>query len=307
MKNCSSKLKIIIIALILNFSFLTFHSRVVGAQEVELSLSPSLHQIAIQPGKSTTVSYKLQNTADPATVSVKLLPFQPNGQTGAIKLGDHLTGPMKFSLGDSSKSLDQAFFLKPKESSNIRLQIEVPEDAQEGDYYYSLLVQSEPPPTAEGVTQVRARASVGSNILITVTRTGEVEINGTIKNFSVEPRIYDSFDTIPVNLTVENKGGNVIRPTSEITLKGFLGGRVKYDMPTSNILSHSSRQSTMVLRGFFIGNNKLSSTVSFGEGAPVLFAQTSFIALPIKFFAIILALLIFILITLSLRKRTHKK
>jgi len=294
------------------------HVPSVSAQAVGLSLTPSLFQIAVQPGKSTTVTYRLQNTADPTTLTLRILPFTKKDDAGHIELQSKLVTPLTFSLESSETTLGQAFFFKSRNTIPIKLHIQVPENTPEGDYYYSLLAESEPPPPAEGSTQVRVKASVGSNILLSVTRSGKLEIRGKIRSFSLSPHytvnlfskkvnIYDINDSVQSTLIVENSGKNLIRPSGEVNLIGSLGGRAKYDLPAENVLANSTRKLPVSLRGFYIGPYRLTTAVSFGEGAPVLFAQTSFIVVPIKFLTFMGVGGLLGLLFLIYRKRKAKK
>lgn len=132
-------------------------------------------------------------------------------------------------------------------------------------------------------------------------------------------RIFDSSDKIPVVLEVENQGRNVIKPEGEITLKGNFGEKATYSILPQNILSGSKRIMTatpsaeipesirqpvsLVLSGFFMGKYSLSSEISFGEGSPNIFAQTSFLALPIKFLiGLFIAMLVAVYLIQKFRK-----
>lgn len=164
---------------------------------------------------------------------------------------------------------------------------------------------------------LRAKATIASNILITVTDSGIVEVKPSIALFDVLAKIkirffgktfkfFDSFDPVPVNLIVYNKGKNLIKPEGTINLRGGFGLNSKYDIIPKNILAGSQRlleatpsalfddklPSTLTLTGFFIGSYKLSTDISFGENSPQIFASTSFISFPFKLFiGIIVAIL----------------
>lgn len=297
--------------------FISLFCKNVNAQSVSLSLSPPLLEVFIKPGKSPMVAYNLQNYGDPVICQVKVLPFEPKDNYGNIRIKPEFEGPIVFSLDNADLKLEQPFFLKSKGRQQILLRLRVPEGAPEGDYYYTLLVETQPPPVTEGKASGRAKVTIGSNILITVTKSEAVQIKGKIALFDVLPRfklnlgfgelkIFDSNDKIPVVAVVENQGKNFIKPEGEITLRGNFGETAKYDILPQNILSQSQRllsatpsaqidcssekkapifcqtPISLLLSGFFIGKYNLSISVFFGENTPKLFASTSFIALPFK-------------------------
>ncbi len=293
-----------------------FHVSSVSAQQISLSISPPLLEVVIKPGKSILVAYTLENSGDPTVIRPRILPFEPKGITGNIKVKDEFEGPIQFSLENNNIQLEQPFFLRNQSSQQLLLRIRVPEGAPEGDYYYTLLNESDPPPMIDGTTNSRAKVTIGSNILITVTSSGDLDIKSKVSLFDVlstyslpifnkKLRIFDSFDKIPVTLQVENMGNNSIKPEGTITLRGNFGEQSHYSVLPQNILSHSRRllsatpsaeincktgkrslcesPFSLILSGFFLGNYKLSTTLNFGEGTPTLFASTSFIAFPFKY------------------------
>lgn len=303
----------------------------VFAQQVSLSISPPLIELVAKPGKSVLIAYTVQNLGDPAVLRTRVVSFYPKNQTGGIDLKEELEGPIRFNLDNADIQLEQPFFLTTRQSQQILLNIRVPEGAPEGDYYYTLIAEADPSPFQEGASVSRAQARIGANILVTVTDSGRVDIKGKIpildtlarfkfNLFGRNYRIFDSGDKIPVVLIVENSGKNAIKPNGKITMKGPFGGTASYEILPQNILALSQRQiiatpsaelgcqsegqkapfhcrrmSSLVLEGFFLGNYRLSASVNFGEGSPNISAETSFLALPIKFALGILGVTIIIL------------
>jgi len=275
----------------------------VSAQQVSLGLSPPLLEVLIKPGKSIMVAYSLENSGDPININVKMASFEPKDNLGNVRIKNQLEGPIRFNLDNSDIELNTPFFLKSLSSQQLLLHIRVPENIKNGDYYYSLLAETVPAASTEGIGSAQAKATIGSNILITVTDSGVVEIKPKIVLFDVlskikinlfnKPiRIFDSFDKIPITLIVENQGKNLIKPQGEITLRGSFGLTSKYDIISKNILSESQRLleatpsadigQSLNLSGFFAGLYHLSADINFGENSPQIFASTSFFAFPFK-------------------------
>lgn len=309
----------------------------VKAQQVTLSISPALLEVTIKPGKSVLVAYKLSNLSDPVLIKAQVLPFEPKDTYGNVKVRSEFEGPIRFDLDNADVAFDNPFFLKTNDSKQLLLRIRVPEGAPEGDYYYTLLAETEAPPESGGVTSSRAKASIGSNILITVTREGAVDVKGKISFFDVIPhyqlnffghkiKVFDSTDKIPLVTMIENTGRNLIQPQGEIVLRGNFGEKAKYEILSQNVLAHSQRllvaqpttevdcedypkasfclrPITLLLSGFFIGRYQLSTTIYFGENSANLYASTSFIALPLKLILIwSMAILVIFIIMRRYRK-----
>ena len=321
------KLKNIIFAILLltiPYSLATSHS---FAQQVSLSISPPLLEVFIKPGKSIMVAYSLENSGDPTIIEAEVVSFEPKDNLGQISLKSTLEGPVRFYLDNADLQLNQSFFLKTGEKQQLLLRIRVPDGAPEGDYYYSLLAKTVPPPTLEGVASSRAKATIASNILITVTESGIVEVKPKIAIFEILSRfklnlfgkvvkIFDSFDKVPLMLIVENKGNNLIKPEGKISLRGNFGETSTHEIIPKNILAQSQRlieahggqatpsasindgNSSLIFNGFFVGLYNLSTNITFGENSPTIFASSSFFAFPFKLlfgFIIVVTLTIYVI------------
>jgi len=322
---------------ILTFAFLVL-TLPVSAQQVSLAISPPLLELVIKPGKSVLIAYKLENRGDPVIASTRVLPFEPSGNLGNIKLKEEFEGPIRFNLDNSEIGLNQPFFLKSGDNIQLLLRIRVPEGAPEGDYYYTLLSTTQPPPSIAGASSGRAQAAIGSNILITVTSSGRVDVKGKVILFDVLSKLkikilgrvfnfFESLDKIPIILVVANQGNNLIKPQGQITLRGNFGEQARYDIIPQNILAQSQRMIlatpsanlnclddktakncqqpiTLLLSGFFIGHYTLSTNVNFGPGTTNLYASTSFTAIPLK---LVTAIVFAAAVGILLIKRTQTK
>lgn len=302
------------------------HVTLVSAQELSLSLSPALSELAVKPGQSVGLKYKLINFGDPSIVKMRILPFEAKDDRGGITVKNSLEGPIGFELENRDIKMEEAFFLKNSTSLDLVLNIRVPEGTPGKDYYYSLIAESLAPPTQEGVVNVRAKIMVGSNLLLMVSKDGRVEIKPKISLFEVVPKnkigflgykinLFNSFEKIPLILVIENKGKNLIKPQGEIIVSGLFGLVKKIEIKPQNILAESQRllsadtsnlqpqtSSSLLLPGLFMGNYKISSTVSFGHGTPTLYASSSFLVFPFKFSVLLTAVFIIILFLLFLRR-----
>ncbi|MBI4225504.1 hypothetical protein HY612_00130 [Candidatus Roizmanbacteria bacterium] len=322
--------KFLLVFLTFNFSLFSFNLSPAQAQQVSLSLSPTLTELAIKPGHSALQKYKLTNLGDPTIVKIRILPFEPKGNLGNIKIKNLLESPIRFELDNELITLEEPFFLKNANSIEILLNVLVSEGTPPRDYYFSLLAESQAPPTQEGTSNVRAKISVGSNLLLTVTQKGQIEIKPKISLFEVIPKnkirllgfninLFDSFEKIPLVLLVENKGKNLLKPRGEIILRGPFWQTDKFEIKPQNVLAGSQRTLTvesnrtsnpqpqtpnsLTLSGFYLGKYNLSANISFGDGTPALYSSTSFFVVPIKIAILIIAT---ILLGLVFRKRLIK-
>ena len=334
----NKKINATIIAIVFVVGSFLFNISPAFAQQVSLSISPPLIESLIKPSRSILIAYRVENFGDPVILSSHIRRFEPKDNRGNIAIKDNADGPIRFSLDNADLALGQSFFLKTLDSKQILLRMRVPEGAPSGDYYYTLLLQTEPPPSVSGSSHSRAKATIGSNILITVSNTGKLEVKPKIVLFDVlssikipfigkDIRLFDSGNSIPVVLLVKNQGSNLIKPQGEILLRGNFGERASFDIIPKNILSNSERyvyaspsaqidcevnkskaecknETSLVIKGFFVGKYNLSTSVNFGEGTPTLFASISFISLPFKF---IIGVLVSVAVALVIIHRLRYK
>lgn len=306
-------------------------SRPVFAQNLTLSISPPLIESAIKPGKSILIAYTVSNLGDPSVLSSHVRPFSPNGVLGDIIVEGEFEGPIRFNLENSDLELEDKFFLESNEGQQLLLKIRVPEGTPEGDYYYTFYIQNDLGRGLEGANAAQGLAQVGANILVTVTESGKIDVNGSIGILETQPRyalnlfgkkinIFESTDDVPVNLILQNTGRNVIKPQGEVILEGGFGETVRYPLLPANILSQSSRlaeasqsaqlrtpqskdPATVTFQGFFVGGYTITADVNFGQGSESRQQSVSFIALPFK---LIIATLVAIIVSITAIKRINK-
>ena len=87
----------------------------------------------------------------------------------------------------------------------------------------------------------------------------------------------------------------------------------KYKIPPQNILSNSEKilkidhsplyYSLVIPHKFYLGKYTLSAEINFGEGSQVLYANTSFLALPYNILLLIIILAIILTISFYIKKK----
>lgn len=310
---------------ILCFTFYMLHSTFVFAQEIKLSISPPLVSMVVKPGKDLLITYQLTNYGDPVEISTHVVPFLPSAKSGEIVIGKSNSGPITFNLENAGIALNEPFFLQTNQSQQLLLKITIPEITPDGDFYFSFLSESKSPGGEVSSTSPSAKATIGSNILLTVSESGKMTINTRIKKFDLLPRytfsllaqklnIVESTDVIPVLLTIQNEGDNLVTAQGSVTLRGNFGERAGFALTPTNVLAKSSRDivasdsaqfnnktnGAVFLKGFFIGKYTVSAEVNFGEDSKKHFASTSFFAFPIR---LTFGSLIALIVAFYIRKR----
>lgn len=281
----------------------------VQAQQIDLTLAPSSIELLIKPGAQVKVPFTLSNRSDEVSFSPSIKTFRLAGDGKSVEYGSAEGLPIKTSFYDETSNLVSGLTLKKGESKKIFMDLVVPKSTSEGDYYLAFIAETQPE-RIDKQYSIRVKAQIAAPLLITISRSGTTEAKGTIDIFEVSRKVYDSFDSIPVKLHLQNLGKNVVYAGGTITVRGPLGEKAVYSLENHNILSHSGRDMVSklaqgdyatVLKGFFIGRYTVSANVTLGDGAVQLSRSTSFFAFPFKI--IFVAVLSAVVGLIIIRKR----
>jgi len=299
------RLILIVFLLYLGFSSLGEN---VWAQSFSLTISPPLTEITSKPGQTISQVYKISNLTDPQTIKPRLLRIKEVDELGNIKPEDE-SSPSPWINFSFEEGVGQGFFLGQSESREIKLNINIKGSTPEGDYYYTLLLESLlSPQTVKKEGQVRIQSGIGTIILITVSKTGQPVKEARVETFRLPFCIFSSCFNLPVNLIdsgnltvilkVQNLGAAFFKPIGEIIIRSPLGLETKYPFLPENVLAKTTRiiatgkggnGQSLTIPGFFLGPYRLIASFSLSEDGPTVLATTYFFALPFK---IILAVLI---------------
>jgi len=237
--------------LVLSFALyaLRFNVKPVLAQNLSLSIWPPLLEVTIQPGRSVTQVYKLTNNSDyELKIFPQIFPFVPDGENGQIKIKfsqDSVSlSPTNFFSFESREKFKEFFYLPSGKTRELILKISIPKDNPEEDYYYTLLfstaIESEQPATQK-VNESSSVTKIGTNILITVSKTEKPLLLAKIVDFSA-PKVIDSLSPVSFTVRLENWGKTLWKPFGKIKIVGILKQEEKISLLEQNILGNSLRQ-----------------------------------------------------------------
>ncbi len=209
----------------------------------ELSLSPTVVEIAVQPGKLVTQAFLLENSG---ATGVEIVPtlqdFGADGQTGYPMLLETNTFPYA-KMQNADRQLNQPFVLPSHTSQQLVLGLDIPSDAARRDWYFMLLLSSKP--TAEDPLNdsgAQARGAVAANLLVRVTSDNLEPLSWKI-NFLRLPKLIDSLQTLIVRPQVENTSQTVAAPDLSIVVLDWRD-HIVHEQPglPDRILANSSRE-----------------------------------------------------------------
>jgi hypothetical protein len=221
------------------------------AQQYSLSISPPLVEIKIQPGKSLIKAFDIENNGQTDLyLSSRTIPFESRGELGKINLLDNSLAISKmesegirFGLINVSPNLKETFFLRAGEKKQLVLKISALQTATEKDYYFTFLIEQTAKGEVVSQSATNARAKIGSNILLSVSKTEQGLVQGQIADFKPIPILADIFDEVEFRPIIVNGGERFFKIGGGVEIKNWRGKTVdKLNFRPDNVLSSSRRQ-----------------------------------------------------------------
>jgi len=260
-----------------------------------VGISPLTFELTANPGDVIENQVKVYNPSD-ATVGIRMEveDFTVEGEIGHVKIEP--AGTETYSLTKWVKMEPMEFVLNPAEQRFVKFTINIPENAEPGGHYGSVLARTTAVIGGEYVGAAVA-GRVGALVLLSVA--GEVEENLTIKDFSA-PR-YSEYGPIPFTLRFENKGTVHVKPKGFVTVTNWFGRKVAdIEIPQRNVLPDSIRVIDTALNKKWLWAGKYTATLTGSYGVSnthLVPAVITFWAFPWKVGIIILAVLVFFILT----------
>lgn len=291
------------------FAFLFFIFLLVGvfvfAQEkggqVGLSVSPLRFEFSADPGDKIENVIKVANpTKNTFSVKMQVEDFTAMGEEGQVKVEeqkDHTYSLKRWVITSPSE-----FTLAPGESKIVSFKINVPQNAEPGGKYGSILATVTGIVTPEG-TGASIQPKVGALVLLSVS--GKIVEKLDVKEFSA-PKFLNK-GPVKFTLRFENKGTVHLRPKGIVSIYDIFGKKVAdLEIPQQNVLPGAVRKVSvewkkgwlfgLVYRAMFVG--------SYGSQNEPISASLTFYAFPWLYAGIIILILILIIFFFV---RAHKK
>ena len=273
-------------------------SQGVFAQGGGVGISPLTFELTANPGDVIENQVKVYNPSD-TTIGIKMEveDFTVTGEIGHVKIEPAETE--SYSIARWVKMEPEEFTLEPGEQKFVKFTINIPEDAEPGGHYGSILA---------GTTAVIGGKFVGAAIagrvgsLILVSIAGAVKEEIATESFSCPN--YSEYGPIPFIIRFENKGTIHVKPKGFIVVTNWLGKKIaSIEIPQKNVLPNSIRKIDTSLNKKWFWAGKYTATLVGSYGAnniSLVPTVITFWAFPWKAGIGILVIIMFFLLT---RKR----
>jgi len=281
---------------------LSLSSRV-SAQEVNIIVSPPRYDAEVNPGETIQKTVKITNGSEKDTVNIIT-------SIHNFIVMDDLGTPVKVTEGSSGRYLASPWFsldttpftLQPRQSKEIIVIIQVPQDALPGGHYAGVFFEPQENKTIQG-SGAALSAQVGS--LFGITVAGDIKYDALLKEFKTSTPIFE-FGPIDFSATIENQSDTHIRPISSIQVTNMFGQKLE-DIKLSelNIFPYTSR----TLEGEWdriwgFGRYTATLTAAYGPSGHSASRTIYFWIMPWRIIAAIL-ILIAVLIVVYISVKRH--
>lgn len=271
--------------------------------ENDFTLGPGKTEILLPAGESETRNLTITNRLGrPMNFKIEIEDFVGSltGERAAILLGEE-RGP--YSLRDYLQPEVMEFTLNHGERIILPIKISIPEDAEPGGLYGSVLVSTSPIEEIAGEEkedirgQVHLVARIGSLFFVRVA--GEAKTEGWLEEFNtVDNKTFYSRGPVTFSIANKNTGNVHLVPYGTIEIKNVLGrkiGEIEIDPYFVMPQSLRYRQATWE-KELALGVYTATLHINRGYGDIIDTAKISFWILPWQIALIILAVLIILIV-----------
>ncbi len=268
---------------------------------VGLSISPLTFEFSANPGETIENKVKIANpTQNTISVKMEIEDFTALGEEGQVAVEEQKNET--YSLKKWVILSPQEFTLAPGEYKIVNYTINVPQNAEPGGKYGSILAIPTGIVSPQG-SGASINPRVGALVLLSVS--GKIVEKLEVKEFSA-PKLSDR-GPIPFVLRFENTGTVHVKPRGIIAITDIFGKKVAdIEIPQKNVIPGAVRKVEagwnknwlfgMRYQATFVGN--------YGSKNEPITAAVVFWVFPWKIGLVVLLVLILIIIIIV---RTHKK
>ncbi len=192
-------------------------------------LEQAKHQVFLKPGEKKSVYISVVNRSDKTMkfrLEVEDFKGTRDSEQTVVLLGDD-KGP--YTLKDYLKPEIDSFVIDSRKRIKIRVDIEIPYDAQPGGRYGSVLVLNEGPVDKSGNLIASNKTSVLTRLgaLFFVRVEGDVTEKGKLENFKLSSnRKIFSKGPVDFEILYSNDGNVHLTPYGEIEIYNIVGRKV---------------------------------------------------------------------------------
>lgn len=213
-----------IIKIILSFIVIGvfgFWSSAFAEGSAGLSISPLTFELTANRGDVLVNKIKISNPSNSiVAVKMEMEDFKPVGETGQVVVAPE--EETTYSLKRWVIAEPASFTLEPNEQKYVEFTITIPENAEPGGKYGTILASTAGSISSDKVSGSAVAQKVGALLLLTVS--GEVKENLVISEFTAPE--FSEYGPVSFETKFKNEGSIHLRPKGFITIVDWRGEKV---------------------------------------------------------------------------------
>lgn len=244
---------------------------------ITLAISPQILDLTANPGEPQSSTFRLTNVSE-SSVAIRAIPknFTPRGEEGAVDLTEDDTS---YSLARWMSVTPSEATIQAKKTLDFVVTFDIPENAEPGSHFGSVVFQTIPPENDENNALVSQE--IAPVILMKIA--GDVTETAEIEEFTSDKSLWSNETAVVFSSRIKNTGTAHFKPTGQIVIKDTFGKEVAtLPLDKKNVLPDSIRaiETEWQIDGFKIGRYTAELTVVYGENDEIRTATTSFVIFP---------------------------
>ncbi len=278
-------------------------------------VGPGRFELQIAPGETKTVMLNVSNRLGQRRLfqfTTEDMTSNTENNDATIQLLGDKVGP--YTIKDYISVPYRRFYLENNQRAIIPVTISIPEDAEPGGFYGSILTEVMPDETAEKKSDVAPAAALVSRIgtLFYVTTPGDINYEGSLIDFTTLPKkSFFSQGPITMGLVYENTGSVHLTPFGEVTITNMLGEVVgQVELKPWFVMPQSVRTKEISWdREFLMGRYTVTAVIERGYDNKVDTRSLVFWVIPWKILIVVFSFIFvfFLLIRFLFKNFEFKK
>lgn len=266
-------------------------------------------QLRAAPGETIQTSIRVRNATD-STLTLRSFAqdfiVRKDGRT-PIPVQDTVTN--RWSLANWMVITPNQHTLAPRETTEMAVVIEVPEDALPGGRYAMVIHEPiNPGDITEEVEGAGTGVTQRIGTLFYVTVEGPINEEAYIRDFQFNR--FQEFGPVPYSFKIRNQSDIHIRPRMSIDIFNMLGQKSdSIEVESANVFPLNSRDFAGKWDKIWgLGLYTAKLTASYGETGQVIVDSTSFWIIPVRIIlSIIFGSLLIVVMVLAIKRHAEKK
>lgn len=257
-------------------AFLSYKTASAQTPRQGLAVTPPTFELSANPGDVIKNSIRVDNLTDSKlSITVDRKNFAAIGEEGQVDLNSQ---DSSFSLASWIQLDTTSAELAPKGSKTFNFTIKVPNNAEPGGRFGSILFKVPPTATPGGVA---VGQEIGSLLLLRVA--GKVTEHAHIESFAATES-FREYGPVSFETRIKNTGNVHVKPTGTITITDFFGNKVAtIPIEAKNILPGAVRKTEELWSATSLfGKYTATLSVQYGSNQQLLTASTTFVVIPYK-------------------------